>query len=134
MPETLEIHPDSLFRRYTMKYLVSILFVLIAFTVSIGEAAAQSGPLTWSNTAKRTAANETVTLKSGPGTLHYVTVGVVGTTSSVIFYDNTAASGTVLANLTTTGLTTFTLGVAFSTGLTYVTSGGAAADITISYK
>jgi hypothetical protein len=110
------------------------LFVLAASVLYSGGAAAQTGQLTWSNTAKRTAANETVTLKSGPGTLHYVTVGVVGTTSSVIFYDNTAASGTVLANLTTTGLTTFTLGVAFSTGLTYVTSGGAAADITISYK
>jgi predicted small lipoprotein YifL len=116
-----------------MKYLVTILFVL-SLLVGCGEAAAQSGPLSWPNTAKRTAAKETVTLKSGPGTLHYVTVGVVGTTSSVIFYDNTEASGTVLANLTTTVLTTFTLGVAFSTGLTYVTSGGAAADITISYK
>ena len=110
------------------------LFVLAASVLYSAGAAAQAGPLTWSNTAKRTTANETVTLKSGPGTLHYVTVGVVGTTSSVIFYDNTAASGTVLANLATTGLTTFTLGVSFNTGLTYVTSGGAAADITISYK
>lgn len=110
------------------------LLVLATSVLYSGGAAAQTGQLVWSNTAKRTAANETVTLKSGPGTLHYVTVGVVGTTSSVRFYDNTAASGTVLANLATTGLTTFTLGVGFNTGLTYVTSGGAAADITISYK
>lgn len=117
-----------------MKYLLSILFAFAVLFGSVGDAAAQAGPLTWPNIAKRTAANETVVLKTGPGTLHYVTVGVVGTTSTVIFYDNTAASGTVLANLTTTGLTTFTLGVSFSTGLTYVTAGGAAADITISYK
>ena len=115
----------------------SFVFSLLVLATSVlysGVASAQSGPLSWPNTAKRTAANETVVLKSGPGTLHYVTVGVVGTTSAVIFYDNTAASGTVLANLATTGLTTFTLAVAFNTGLTYVTSGGAAADITISYK
>ena len=116
-----------------MKYLVAIVLAL-SILVGCGDAAAQTGQLVWSNTAKRTVANETVVLKSGPGTLHYVTVGVVGTTSSVIFYDNTAASGTVLANLATTGLTTFTLAVAFNIGLTYVTSGGAAADITISYK
>lgn len=83
---------------------------------------------------KRSAANETVTLKTGPGRLTHVTVGVAGTTSAVIFYDNTAASGTVIANISTLAAETFTLNVAFTTGLTYVTSGGAAADISISWQ
>lgn len=82
----------------------------------------------------RSNSNQTVTLKTGPGRLTHVTVGVAGTTSAVIFYDNTVASGTVIANLTTTGLQTFTLNAAFTTGLTFVTSGGAAADITISWQ
>ena len=109
-----------------------LLFVVCAL-MSLS-AFAQSGPLNWPNQYARVTTNTTATLKTGPGTLAHVTVGVVGTTSAVIFYDNTAASGTVIANLTTTGLQTFTLNAAFSTGLTYTTSGGSAADISISYK
>jgi len=78
----------------------------------------------------------TTTCKSGAGFLHTLTVNTLGTVASTAtIYDNTAASGTVIAVINTlAGQTSYRYDVAFSTGLTVVTTGTAAPDITISYR
>lgn len=77
----------------------------------------------------------TTTLKSGAGKLHSIVVNTRGVTSNVTVYDNTAGSGTKIATIDTT-LTTavFEYDLAFTTGLTVVTTGGTPADLTITYK
>lgn len=79
----------------------------------------------------------TTTFKSGAGVLHAVIVNTLGTVASnATIYDNTAGSGTVIAvlNTLTTGEGTYTYDVAFTTGLTLVTTGTVAPDITVSYR
>lgn len=78
----------------------------------------------------------TTTVKSGAGFLHSITVNALGTVaSSATIYDNTAGSGTVIAIINTLNLSgTFTYDIAFSTGLTIVTTGTVAPDITVSYR
>lgn len=64
----------------------------------------------------------TTAVATGPGTLHTISVqgGVAGT---IIAYDNTAGSGTILASFdSTNALATYTFDVRFSKGLTIVTS------------
>jgi len=80
----------------------------------------------------------TTTVKSGVGQLHSITVNKQVIAGTITVYDNTAASGTIIATITfgaalagdppITGL----YGISFTTGLTIVTS--AATDITVSYK
>lgn len=81
------------------------------------------------------ATNATTTSKSGAGVLHSITVNTKGITNTLTCYDNTAASGTVIAILDTT-LTQDTLvyDLYFATGLTCVTAGGTAADITVTWR
>lgn len=78
----------------------------------------------------------TTTVKSGTGTLHSVTVNTLGTVASTTtIYDNTAGSGTVIGVINTLALGgTFTFDVQFTTGLTLVTTGTVAPDVTVSYK
>lgn len=79
----------------------------------------------------------TTTFKSGAGVLHAVIVNTLGTVASnATIYDNTAGSGTVIAvlNTLTNGEGTYTYDVAFATGLTLVTTGTVAPDITVSYR
>lgn len=74
----------------------------------------------------------TTTLKTGAGALHAVTVqgGVAGT---IIIYDNTAGSGTILASFdATAALASYRFNVTFTIGLTVVTS--AATKLTVSYR
>lgn len=74
----------------------------------------------------------TTTIKTGTGLLHTITVngGVAGT---IIVYDNTAASGTIIASFdSTAALATYTFDVIFATGLTVITS--AATKLTVSYR
>jgi len=74
----------------------------------------------------------TTVVKTGKGILHTITVEG-GTAGTIVVYDNTAASGTVLASFSSTNaLATYTFDVAFSTGLTVVTS--AATSLSVSYK
>lgn len=74
----------------------------------------------------------TTTIKTGAGILHTITVNG-GTAGTVIVYDNTAGSGTIIASFdSTNALATYTLNVAFTTGLTIVT--GAATKITVSSR
>lgn len=79
--------------------------------------------------------NTTTTIKSGAGFLHSLVINTRGLTNTATIYDNTAGSGTVVAAIDTTLSTTaFVYDIAFSTGLTIVTAGGTAADLTISYR
>lgn len=74
----------------------------------------------------------TTVIKSGPGLLHTLNV-TGGTTGTIIVYDNTAASGSIIASYSTTNApATYTFDVAFATGLTVITS--AATQLTVSYK
>lgn len=82
-------------------------------------------------------ANGTTVIKSGQGVLHAVTINTAGASSNTLtLYDNTEASGTVLAviNTQSTNRSDFTYKVRFGTGLTAVLATGTAADVTISYK
>ena len=96
--------------------------------------AAATGGYSMSNITTAT----TTTVKSGAGTLHGINVNTLGTiASTAVVYDNTAASGTKIATIDT--LTAGNVGwnqydVAFATGLTIVTTGTSAPDITVSYK
>lgn len=78
----------------------------------------------------------TTTVKTGAGVLHSITVNSKGTiASSVVAYDNTAGSGTKLATVDSLDLSgTFTYDAAFSTGLTIVTTGTVAPDITVAWR
>lgn len=78
----------------------------------------------------------TTTVKSGAGVLHNISINTLGTVASTTtIYDNTAGSGTVIGvinSLTLSGA--FILDVAFTTGLTIVTTGTVAPDVTVSYR
>lgn len=79
----------------------------------------------------------TTTFKSGAGVLHSITINSLGTVASTIsVFDNTAGSGTSIAvlNSLTTGQATYTYDVAFTTGLTLVTTGTVAPNVTVSYR
>jgi hypothetical protein len=84
----------------------------------------------FSNTYISTAT--TTTVKTGAGLLHTIVVNG-GTTGTCIIYDNTAASGTILASFdTTNALATYTFDCSFSTGLTLITS--AATKISVNWR
>lgn len=82
------------------------------------------------------ATNTTTVVKSGAGILKRIVLGVIGSgDAQAVVYDNTAGSGTQI--------TTIALGVApvtlefdarFATGLTIVTSGTSAGNITVIYE
>lgn len=78
----------------------------------------------------------TFVVKSGAGELHSITVNALGTVSSaVVVYDNTSATGTKIATINTLSvLGTLTFDVAFATGLTIVSTGTVAPDLTVSYR
>lgn len=78
----------------------------------------------------------TTTVKSGAGFLYNVSVNSLGTVASTCtVYDNTAGSGTVIGVINTLALSgTFLNNLTFSTGLTLVTTGTVAPDITVSYR
>lgn len=91
---------------------------------------------TTQNSYSHIATATTTTVKSGAGTLRSITVNSLGTVASTTtVYDNTAGSGTVIAVINTLALSgTFDYNIQFATGLTIVTTGTAAPDLTISYK
>jgi len=65
----------------------------------------------------------TTTIKSGAGYLNTITI-TEAVASTIIVYDNTAASGTVLASfVASAAVGTYTFNVTFSTGLTIITAG-----------
>lgn len=78
----------------------------------------------------------TTTPKSGAGVLHTICVNSLGTISSSITVDDATSATTptiaVINSLTLLGCQTFD--VAFATGLTLVTTGTVAPDITVSWR
>lgn len=82
------------------------------------------------------ATSTTTTVKSGAGVLHGINVNTKGTiASTATVYDNTSASGTILAILDTLSLSGWNqFDVTFSTGLTIVTTGTSPSNITVSYR
>lgn len=79
----------------------------------------------------------TTVVKSGAGTLHLLSINKAVLSSVITIYDNTAASGTILAIITNPAVllatqATIPFDVAFSIGLTIVTS--AADDLTVAYR
>lgn len=90
------------------------------------------------NLASHISTATTTVVKSGSGTLERIVVNKHVATGVITVYDNTAASGTVLA-IITTGAAVLTdppitgiYGIPFSTGLTIVTS--QAEDLTVVYR
>lgn len=73
------------------------------------------------------------TIKSSFGTLAGIVVNTAGATDTITVYDNTAASGTVIAVLSE-AVGTYTYGLSFNTGLTLVVAGTTAPDITVIWK
>lgn len=64
----------------------------------------------------------TNTVKTGSGNLVRLVVEG-GTAGTIIIYDNTAASGTIMASFdSTNALATYTFDIPYSTGLTIITS------------
>lgn len=86
------------------------------------------------------AGQATTTVKSGAGNLYAIVFNSAATATNVTtVYDNTAGSGTVIAIPTATAVTnpitlSFGRGMAFSTGLTIVTSTANGSDMTVVYK
>lgn len=78
----------------------------------------------------------TTTAKSGTGSVHTICINSLGTVASLVtVYDNTAGSGTVIAVINSLALLGCqTYDVAFATGLTLVTTGTVAPDVTVSYR
>lgn len=68
--------------------------------------------------------------------LHSITINALGTVASTTtVYNNTAGSGAVIAIINTlAGQESYIYDVAFSIGLTLVTTGTVAPDITVSYR
>ena len=78
----------------------------------------------------------TTVVKSGSGILHSICVNIKGTVASTTtVYDNTAASGNKIATIDSlSALGSYLYDVEFSTGLTLVTTGTIAPNITVSYR
>jgi len=78
----------------------------------------------------------TTLVKDGKGTLKSVTINSLGTiVSTITIYDNTTGTGTKIATINSLSLSgTFLYDVNFTNGLTIVTTGTIAPNVTVSYK
>lgn len=96
-----------------------------------GTVAVSSGPpYSYHHLATNSASD---VVKSGAGRLHSITVNDPGSAWSITVYDNTSASGTVIAVLAPSSPMPFTYDVAFGTGLTLKTAGTTPGDLTVAY-
>jgi len=77
--------------------------------------------------------NSTNILKRSSGRLHRITVNDFGNANTITVYDNSAASGVIMATIGSTNEGPFEFDCEFQTGLTIVQSGGTASDITVVY-
>lgn len=79
----------------------------------------------------------TTTVKSGAGFLHLILINAAAALATITIYDNTSAAGTKIGTVTMPATllanqNTLRFDVAFTTGLTIVTTG--TQDLTISYR
>ena len=102
-------------------------------TLMAGEDIAANRMLVEARNSYNTISTATTTaIKSASGFLHTITI-TGGTAGTIIVYDNTAASGTQIANFDSTAeMKTYIFDVSFGTGLTIITS--AATKLTVSYR
>lgn len=88
------------------------------------------------NTYSHIATATTTAVKASPGQLHSISINSKGTVASTVtVYDSLAGSGAVIAvidSLNLSGTTIFD--VNFTIGLTIVTTGTVAPDVTVSYS
>lgn len=82
---------------------------------------------------KNVTTSATTAVKAGSGIFHGFCVNTVGTTSTLVIYDSNAGSGTKIGSFTTVAIGCYYFDAQFNTGLTAVTAGGAAGDITFMY-
>jgi hypothetical protein len=95
----------------------------------------QQAALASGNAFSNVSTATTTTVKTGAGVLDRLVINKAGTGTTIVIYDNTAASGTKIATLTSTAQTTLHYNIRFTTGLTIVTDAGSgAADVTVSYR
>lgn len=80
--------------------------------------------------------NTTTVVKSGAGSLQNFTINTKGASANTAtLYDNTSASGTIIAVIDTTSANqSLFYNVAFNNGLTIVTATGTAPDVTVSWR
>ena len=81
-------------------------------------------------------ASTTTVVKSGAGVLHAISINSKGTIASLItIFDSTTGSGAVIGVVDSLNLLgSMTMDVQFTNGLTLVTTGTVAPDITVSYR
>lgn len=83
-------------------------------------------------TARHISTATTTTVKTGSGLLHSIVVQG-GTAGTIIVYDNTAGSGTIIASFdSTNAIASYVFDCTFATGLTVVTD--AATKLTVNYR
>lgn len=106
--------------------------------LGVSPQATPSGAASFLNIA---AGQATTTVKSGAGTLYAIVLNSAAVaTNTTTVYDNTAASGTVIARPAATTATVPTTlnygstGLAFATGLTIITATANGSDMTVIYK
>ena len=89
-----------------------------------------------SNTYKHVNTVATTLVKSGTGNLNNISINSKGTVASTVtVYDSLSATGTVVAIIDSLNISgTFTFDVAFTVGLTVVTTGTVAPSVTVSYR
>lgn len=73
-------------------------------------------------------------VKTGAGLLGGLIVNKAGTTSTAALYDGTDNTGTLLGTVDTSALRQVNFGIKLLVGLFVVLAGGAAADVTITYR
>lgn len=116
-----------------LSLILAITPILASAQVGMSSVATPTGAYSYS----RISTNATTVVKSGYGTLHSITVNSVGgSPSTITVYDNTAASGTIIAVIDgDIGVNSYIYDIAFNTGLTVVTNSTTTfADLTVSYK
>jgi hypothetical protein len=80
------------------------------------------------------ATNTTTTLKSASGVLHAICVNTPGATDTTTVYDSTSASGTIIGVLSAAAAGCIDYQLRFANGLTIVTSGTTAPDLTVIWE
>lgn len=76
----------------------------------------------------------TTNVKNAPGLVALFCVNTVGTTSTLVLWDSLSASGTKIGTWTTTAVGCYPINAVMRTGITVVTTGSPAADITIFFR
>jgi hypothetical protein len=118
---------------------LAALCLLFGSPVALAQVSPLAGSLDYefnSYTNITTAATTTVkTIPTGQqGQFYGFCVNTVGTTSTLVAWDSLSASGTKIGTFTTTAVGCYQVKVQLKVGLTIVTTGSPAADITVLWR